>query len=112
MNGNNPTTTAELRHGWCSPEDVRRQYWCNRRMQARYGSSTIPSFVDPIDPFGVMALRHAIIHKSACSLRQKPTSNRRGKVVGSELAQKRVIAWEHGRARRRVFIVAPEGWVP
>jgi len=60
---------------------------------------------------GVMPSRLSVSLRIARGLRQKPTSNRRGKVVGRGLDSQYGSMRCSVRARRRVFIVASEGWM-
>jgi hypothetical protein len=60
---------------------------------------------------GVMPSRLSVSPRIPNGLRQKPTSKRRGKAVGKGLASQHGSMRYSARARRRVFVVASEGWM-
>ena len=60
---------------------------------------------------GVMPSRLSVSPRVSRELRQKPTSKWRGKAVGRELASQYGSMRCSVRARRRVFIIASEGWM-
>jgi hypothetical protein len=65
----------------------------------------------PVIGGGVMPSRLGISPRVPHRLRQKPTSKRRGKAVGRGLTNRCGPMRYSNRARRRVFVVAPEGWM-
>ena len=107
-----PTPMAALRYCSPSPESLGPVHQHNRRTTECYGNAAIASISDASEPFGVMALRLAVSRISTRSLRQNPTSSRWGKAVGRGVADKRAVAERGDRARRRVFVLALDGWMP
>ena len=112
MTSSESTPMAALRHRSQLSRILDSLNQHNRGTTGCYGNSAITSIIDASEPFGVMALRHAIPRVSIRSLRQNPTSSRWGKVVGGGVAGKRALAEGDDRARRRVFVSALDGWMP
>ena len=107
-----PTPIAALRHCSSSPEIHVPVHQHNPGTTESYGNAAITSISDASGLFGVMALRLAVSRISTRSLRQNPTSSRWGKAVGRGVADKHAVAERGDRARRRVFVLALDGWMP
>jgi len=110
MNSCIATATAALRYRRPSLTTAAGQYPHNPVTARCYGSSTGAAIDEVSRASGVMALCLAIVRVSACPLRQAPTSNRWGTVVGWGRASIDDGQWARGLARRRVFAVRSEGW--
>jgi hypothetical protein len=83
----------------------------NRTMAAHYGTTATTTQSHPVSAPAVMPSRLAIVGVWVPRLRQKPTSNRRGKGVGEKSSDRRASGSGPVPARRRAFVFAPEGWV-
>jgi hypothetical protein len=82
----------------------------NRTTAGHYGISSKAALRAGSSSYSVMPSPPAVSIAMAPELRQKPTSNRWGNVVGKGVIELGVFDGHRSRARRRVFVVAPEGW--